>query len=226
MGLFDACEAEIGRAEAEGVTLNVPEFSSAMVDAIVEASLRAAAPGESKEQIQAANEVDADEGTSQRTRHRPRRWVPWVCAAAVSVVAAQGLWIVSSSPDDTSPTAGALPSALPLELGGTSRVLGGSPAVRVYGLGDAFFVELPFTAKVRPPIFAELSALDAAGKTTHLPFEPVVGEDNLRFYGDIAAALAPGPWTLRVRYGRPDSCSASASSGCEVLERGIDVVGP
>ena len=71
MGLFDEREAAIERAESEGIVAEVPELSSAKMDAIVAASLRAAEP-----------EREVEDTVSLPTRSR--RWIPWACGVAVS----------------------------------------------------------------------------------------------------------------------------------------------
>ncbi len=209
MGLFDEHEAAIERAEAQGVVAEVPKISSAKLESIVAASLRAAAP---------ESEVEAASSPTQR-------WIPWACGAAVAVAAALVLW---QSPPSTDPGAVA-PAALPsaqLKLGGTARTLGDTPRLRSYGPGDAFFVELSFDTPLESPVFAELFAHDAAGTTTLVPLSLEKRNDVLLFDGEIAALLPPGTWTLQVRYGSSDVCTASLPNGCKTLETRIEVVGP
>lgn len=211
MGRLDAAEAAIERSEAEGVAAEVPAFSSAKMDTIVAASLRAA-----------ALEPEIEDVASSTSGYR---WVPWACAAAVAVAAAVVLWQAPPSQDAATVVVGPLPSAK-LQLGGTARTLGDTPVVRAYGPGDEFFVELFFDAAIESSVFAELFARDSAGAMQSVTLAQEFRDDAVVFEGEIAEFLSPGVWTLQVRYGRPHSCSASTPDGCETLETRIEVVGP
>lgn len=212
MGQFDEREAAIERAESEGIVPEVPELSSAKIDAIVAASLRAAAP-----------ERETEETVSLPTRSR--RWIPWACGVAVAVAAALVLWQAPPSQDGAAVGPGPLPHAQ-LTLGGTARTLGDAPALRAYGPGDTFFVELSFDTPIASNIAAELFAQDAAGVVQPVPLSSQNRGGVTVFEGEIAALLSPGIWTLQIRYGRPHSCSTSTPDGCETRESRIEVLGP
>ncbi len=213
MGQLDERDIAIERAESEGVVAEVPELSSAKVDAIVAASLAASTP---------VSEIQAAPSPTSRSHG----WVPWICAAAVAVAAALVLWQAPPSQVESTPTAASLPAAHQLRLGGTAQTLGGTPTVRSYGPGDAFFVELPFETPTQSRIVAELFALDPAGSVQPVPLSGQQLGHSVRFEGTIAEFLSPGIWTLRVRYGHPDDCSASTPDGCKTRETRIKVVGP
>lgn len=212
MGLFDEREAAIELAEAQGVVAEVPELSSAKQDAIVARSLRAAVP-----------ESEAEETVSPPIQSR--RWIPWACGVAVAVAAALVLWQAPPSQDGAAVGTGPLPHAQ-LTLGGTARTLGDTPALRTYGPGDTFFVELSFDPPIASNIAAELFAQDAAGVVQPVPLSSQNREGATVFEGEIAALLSPGIWTLQIRYGRPHSCSTSTPDGCETRESRIEVLGP
>lgn len=209
MGLFDEREVAIERAEAEGVVAEAPELSSAKVDAIVAASLRAAEP-EAEAVVTPLSQA--------------RRWIPWACGFAVAVAAALVLWQGFPVEDPAAVNPGPLPSAQ-LKLGGTARTLGDAPAVRAYGPGDAFFVELSFDEPPAAPIEAQLYARDAAGVQQPIPLTPRQRKDVTVFEGQIADLLPPGTWTLHVRYGERGRCSDAAPDKCEVRETRIEVIG-
>lgn len=212
MGLFDEREAAIEQAEAEGVLAVIPAMSAAKTDAIVSASLKAAAP------------EPESEGTAGSSTG-PHRWIPWACGVAVAVAAALVLWQATPSSGEVSVRTGPLPSGQ-LTLGGTARTLGETPTVRAYGPGDAFFAELSFDTPFASDIVAELFARDADGALQPVPL-PSQNRDGVTvFEGEIAALLSPGIWTLQVRYGRPHSCSESTPGGCETRESRIQVLGP
>ncbi|MGH1348609.1 MAG: hypothetical protein ACRBN8_44105 [Nannocystales bacterium] len=210
MGLFDAQDAAIERAEAEGFEASVPDFSSEKMDAIVAASLRASEP-------------QADEAPSPSPR--VPRWIPWACGVAVALAAAIVLW--QAPPDAEAPSIGAfsVPTGQ-LKLGGTARILGDTPAVRTYGPGDAFFVELSFDAPLDSGLVAEVFAQDSSGALRPVPLATQRRDGSVVFDGEIAELLSPGVWTLQVRYGGPSGCPDSTSVGCKTAETRIRVVGP
>lgn len=212
MGVFDAREAAVDRAEAEGGAAKVPEFSNAKMDAIVAASLRAAA---------LEPEVEGTASSTTQSRH----WIWWACGVAVAVAAALVLWQAPPSQVESSPGTAPLPLAQ-LRLGGTARTLGDTPTIRSYGPGDAFFVELSIDTELQHPIVADLFARDPAGATRRVALSLRNRDGLMVFEGEIAELLAPGIWTLQVRYGRSHSCSGSTPDGCKTLETRIKVVGP
>lgn len=212
MGQFDEREAAIERAESEGIVAEVPELSSAKIDAIVAASLEAAAP---------ESEVEP----SPNPATPPRSWIPWACGAAVAIAAALVLWQSPPSADEAAAEHTPLPSAQ-LRLGGTARTLGDSPALRSYGPGDAFFVELSFDTAPASPIVAEVFASDGEGVRKFVPLPLHKRADAFVFEGEIAALLPPGIWTLQIRYGDSDGCAPPLPDDCETLETRIKVVGP
>jgi len=211
MAQFDEREAAIERAESEGIVAEVPELSSAKMDAIVAASLRAAAP-----------ESEVADTVSPTTQSR--RWIPWACGIAVAVAAALVLWQAPPTQDGATVRAGPLPPAQ-LTLGGTARTLGDTPPLRTYGPGDTFFVELTFDTPVPYPVVAELFARDAAGVLQSVPLSSQTREDSTVFEGEIAELLSPGIWRLHVRYGGLHNCSDTTPEGCEDLETRIEIVG-
>lgn len=207
MGLLDERDLAIERAAAQGVAAELPELSSAKMDAIVAASLQAAG-------------LEPEVDDAPRSTAKSRRWIAWVGGAGVAAAAVVLLW--QAPPDEaTSP----LPSAQ-LRLGGTARTLGDTPPVRAYGPGDMFFVELSFDTTTQGPVISELFARDSAGVMLPVEIAQEFRDDAVVFEGEIAKFLPPGVWTLQLRYGRSQACDPSNPDSCEALETRIEVVGP
>lgn len=196
MAALDVQQAAIEEAEADGASVEVPEFSAATLDAIVAASVQAAEP-----------------------RPQPSRAWLWSGAAVAALAAAMLLWWSRPAP----PVA---PLGTPeLVLGGTARTLGDEPPVRPYGPGDSFALHLRF-AETPGPVAAHLVALDAEGGSRTLSLPWVDQDDGGRFEGAIAELLTPGRWTLRAYYGRPQACAPETVEGCRSLETQVDVLAP
>ncbi|MBV1861630.1 MAG: hypothetical protein KUG77_24640 [Nannocystaceae bacterium] len=211
MGSLDAGEAAIERIEALGVEAETPALSSAKMNEIVAASLRAAG-------------LETQAGDSPLSTTRLRRWVPWACAAAGAIAAALVLWQAPPRQEEPSVALAPLPSGQ-LTLGGTARALGDTPKIRAYGPGDMFFAELSFAAGMPSQLVAELIARDTTGAMQSVSLSPQVRQGGVRFEGKIADLLPPGTWTLQVRYGMRYRCSTSNPGGCETLETQVEIIG-
>jgi hypothetical protein len=207
MGSFDAQEGAIEAAELGGDEPQVPKFSSAKFEALIAASVDVA---------------DLPPSLEERPS-RTRGWVRWAIAAGGALAAGLLLWQLRA-PAVVAPS-GPVPAGT-LRLGGTARTLGEAPAIRPYGPGDAFMLELSFEQAPPDVLQAAVVARDASGAETKLALDLRRRDAALVFEGEIASMLAPGVWTLSVDYGDLDACGTDDAALCRHAETTVEVLAP